>query len=323
VPSQELLTRFPVGRSLDSSEMDPWLEKEYSACEIWRPKGDTPKPWVFNQVRLPSVRLLFARYGLCFRGRMRRNDFYGIGFPMAGNGTYSTPNADLVVSPSSGGAVIERDTDARFNYSQDYAHLVVSITPDAIARRLAALSGCSVNQPLRLRREASPAQVARQRRLALFLAQELDLAGDAKPDFVIAEIEDAIVTSFLLGAEHNFTSMLANPAKCAPWQVRRAVDYMEQHWDSPITIEKLSEITETSARSLFMLFKKTHDTSPMVYLMNLRLQRARDYLRSPDHGTSVTRIGFMCGFSNLGNFARRYYLAFGEKPSATLKKSIR
>jgi transcriptional regulator GlxA family with amidase domain len=157
-----------------------------------------------------------------------------------------------------------------------------------------------------------------------FLATELENHKGGLPDLVVAELEDAIIGNFLFANRHNYSDLLEGPPRAAaPWQVRRAVDYIEQHWDQPLTIEQLTHITETSARSLFLLFKKTYDVSPMVYLGQVRLRHARELLSQPAPGTSVTKIGFMCGFSNMGNFAMKYYGAFGEKPSDTLRSHRR
>jgi transcriptional regulator GlxA family with amidase domain len=98
---------------------------------------------------------------------------------------------------------------------------------------------------------------------------------------------------------------------------------MEQHWDEAVTIETLSQVTGTSPRSLFHLFRKTHGVSPMVHLHRIRLRHAKAMLSQPDAGTSVTKVGFLCGFSNLGHFAMKYQSVFGEKPSETLRNSQR
>jgi transcriptional regulator GlxA family with amidase domain len=113
----------------------------------------------------------------------------------------------------------------------------------------------------------------------------------------------------------------AEPYDSAPWQVRRAEDYIEAHWNSPITVEKLAEVTNTSARSIFRAFKASRGYSPMAFAKKLRLKRARAMLQFPKSVSSVIGVAFSCGFSNLGHFAKDYRLEYGEAPSTTLKRS--
>lgn len=57
----------------------------------------------------------------------------------------------------------------------------------------------------------------------------------------------------------------------------------------------------------------------MVFVRQVRLRHAKAMLSHPTPETSVTSVGFLCGFSNLGHFARNYFEAFGEHPSQTLR----
>jgi AraC-like DNA-binding protein len=51
-----------------------------------------------------------------------------------------------------------------------------------------------------------------------------------------------------------------------------------------------------------------------------RLQMVRDALQRPDQQNSITDIALQCGFSHLGRFSAQYRQAFGEAPSATLRR---
>ena len=110
------------------------------------------------------------------------------------------------------------------------------------------------------------------------------------------------------------------PPAPAPWQVRRAADFIEAHWHQPITIETLAVASDLSARSLFAAFKKTLGCSPMTFVKRVRLTQARDRLTQPARNASVTSVALDCGFNNLGHFAKDYAAAFGELPSDTLKR---
>lgn len=119
------------------------------------------------------------------------------------------------------------------------------------------------------------------------------------------------------------TRSLVEPRRQPPttWQVRRAEEYIETHWDQPITIASLARSTAASARSIFYHFKNSRGQSPMSFLKQVRLEHARDMLERSGLDRSVTEIAVQCGFGNLGHFAGDYFKRFGERPSETLKRS--
>jgi transcriptional regulator GlxA family with amidase domain len=109
--------------------------------------------------------------------------------------------------------------------------------------------------------------------------------------------------------------------RAATWQVRRAEEYIETHWNQPITIANLAVATAASARSIFYHFKNSRGVSPMSFLKQVRLDHAKRMLERSGVDHSVTQIAVDCGFGNLGHFAGDYFKRFGERPSDTLKRS--
>ena len=59
----------------------------------------------------------------------------------------------------------------------------------------------------------------------------------------------------------------------------------------------------------------------MKFVKQVRLRHAREMLSDPTSAANVTRVAFDCGFGNLGHLANDYLYAFGETPSATLKRA--
>jgi transcriptional regulator GlxA family with amidase domain len=111
------------------------------------------------------------------------------------------------------------------------------------------------------------------------------------------------------------------PRKSAPWQVRRVEEYIEVHWDQPVSVEGLAVVANASARSIFQSFRECRGYSPMNFLKQVRLRHAKELLAKPVSSTSVTNVSFACGFGNLGRFANEYQKVFGETPSETLNRS--
>ena len=81
-----------------------------------------------------------------------------------------------------------------------------------------------------------------QRRLVEFVVRELDRVDAPLPDLVLAELEQALVVSYLTCNLHNYSHLLEGDRvrSVAPWQVRLVEEYVEQNWDQPVTVEALA-----------------------------------------------------------------------------------
>ncbi len=155
----------------------------------------------------------------------------------------------------------------------------------------------------------------------LFVVSEVNRT-ETPPPLVIAEWEQALMVAFLCGNQHNYSHRLARkPHDLAPWQVRRAEEYIEAHWNQPIRIEDIAMVTGASARNLFRTFRQSRGCSPMAFAKRIRLSQSRQLLQSAAPTSTVTDVAFKCGFSDLGRFSREYRQAFGELPSEVLKRS--
>lgn len=103
---------------------------------------------------------------------------------------------------------------------------------------------------------------------------------------------------------------------------QRALDLLCQHLRNNLikrfTMSDLEEISGFSARTLQYQFKKQFGCSPMRWIAQQRLDACQKRFLTGQDGDSVTAVALAFGFTNLGNFARRYFDRFGEKPSETL-----
>ena len=219
--------------------------------------------------------------------------------------------------------VVPPEISVDVDISSSSEQFVLRIEADVLLNKLAALIGRTpsqklvFNQTTRANNQAS----GHLRRMLMFFAAELDALDSKMPSLVLAELEQALIVSFICNNPNNCSAFLDDRTlPAASWQVRRAEEYIEAHWDQPITIEELVRVTSTSARSLFHQFKRSRGQSPMGFVKQVRLQRAREMLGRTDVRSSVTETALACGFSNLGHFASDYFKRFSERPSDTIKR---
>lgn len=92
-----------------------------------------------------------------------------------------------------------------------------------------------------------------------------------------------------------------------------AKTYLDEHFDQAIKLDQLCAIAHLSRRQLNTLFQRQLGCSPSDYLLQQRMNHARQLLINTEH--SVQRIADQCGYQNLAAFSDRFRRHFGVAPS--------
>ena len=274
-----------------------------------------------NYCPLQHTGLMYGNFGSAISASFGEMQFYVQGITVNGTGEQFTNGK--ATSADVGGLLSPR-TSLRLNFGAGFELFALSIEADALARKLGAMIGSPPSKPIMFEvdPEFSHPAALRLRRLIEFLVGKLTSDRPDMPVVTLVEIEQALMTWFLVGNRHNYSHLLESRSRsAAPWQVKRAEEYIEASWDQPLTIEVLAAVTGASARSLFHAFKLSRGYSPMAFIRQVRLQRAWLMLNTQNSSVSVTDVAYACGFSNLGHFAGYFRAKFGETPSAVLYRS--
>jgi AraC-like DNA-binding protein len=134
---------------------------------------------------------------------------------------------------------------------------------------------------------------------------------------------DSMIRGLLLAADHSYRATLEGEAtEPPPRAIRAAIEVIEAEPHRPLTVSALAARSYVSVRSLQQGFRAHVGTTPMAYLREVRLRRARqDLLESDPSIDGVASIAFRWGFTNLGRFAAAYATRYGENPAVTLRRS--
>lgn len=93
-----------------------------------------------------------------------------------------------------------------------------------------------------------------------------------------------------------------------------ALDYIHKHYcDEEISIKHLAELCEIGQTYFRRIFLKTYGTSPIKYITDLRLQRAKTFLIQTSY--NINDIASMSGFNNVYWFCRCFKSSIGMTPS--------
>jgi transcriptional regulator GlxA family with amidase domain len=140
---------------------------------------------------------------------------------------------------------------------------------------------------------------------------------------VARQLERLMVDGLLLGQPHNYSDALDRGIwRPQSGPVARARQFLEEQPEEPWSTSSLAVRVHLSVRSLQEGFARELGMPPMKYLQQVRLRRARDWLRDGSSAqTTVASVASGLGLSHLGRFAAAYRLAFGESPSETLRRA--
>jgi AraC-like DNA-binding protein len=137
---------------------------------------------------------------------------------------------------------------------------------------------------------------------------------------IASEYERLLLSLLLAGQEHYDAAERA--CAVAPGSVRRAEEFVGSMFAEPLTLADIAAAARVPARTLLESFRRFRDTTPIRYLRDVRLDRARDALRAGAVGT-VAEAAMDAGLMHLGRFSEEYAERFGERPSDTLRNSKR
>ena len=323
-PIANPLQRFPVFRTSDPEEFRHALLTRYGAtsAEINSSKGLTARG---SLVQLQSIGLIYGQGSAAATADFPEADRFRLFSTLSGKGQATIGkhavalDADQcsIISPGQKVAIAAEGGHEWFN---------LRIESGAFERKLAYLLGARPNGKLVFDHavDRNTPRFQQLWRLLRFFAEQLDATSDQLPSVVLHELEQTILVALLSANRHSFSHLLERePNETLPSHVRRAEDFIEAHWDQAITIEKLVDATGVGARAIFRAFQQTRGYSPMAFARTVRLRHAHQMLAAPEKETTVTAVAFICGFGNLGHFARDYRQAFGERPSETLNRATR
>jgi AraC-like DNA-binding protein len=248
-------------------------------------------------------------------------DFYLVQMPLAGC-AHIESGTQQVDSTLDVASVLSPTAPTTMRWGADNDQLMIRIDRPLVERALSARLGHAPSQALEFELGFRWRECAAWHCLVAYLvecsAQRIDLAGQA---LLVAQIEQLVITTLMSLHAHNFSDLRpARHSAIAPRHVRRVQEHLQAHAGEPIVPAELAQLAGVSLRSLYKGFQAFCGVSPMQYLKDLRLNRARAELQTPADATSVAGVAMRWGFGHLGRFSADYRVRFGESPSETLRR---
>jgi len=317
------LEKYSLFQTSDADEAREIVSKVYCDHTL-RPRHSGPLDACHHRARLSSISLNYMQYGTDISvepGFLER--FFLFQLPVAGAAEITTNRKEFTTGVGMASAINPTDY-TKMVWSRDCKKLMVQIRVEAMEMRLSRLLMRPIDKPILF----DPC-ISADNRLAhswwqqiKHLTHDLDHGLDPwRSRYILEDLERHLLTNLLYSFNHNYMDrLLAQEIQAAPKHVKQAEDYILAHLKDPLSIDDLVEITGVSQRSIFEGFRSFRGTTPMKYVLQLRLEKVHKELRQSGPERNVTDIALKWGFNQLGRFSVSYKKVYGESPSETLKR---
>lgn len=146
--------------------------------------------------------------------------------------------------------------------------------------------------------------------VAAALARVDDVTVDnALLRFIVGAIVQHYVGSYLQGQGR----APKNGSPLAGWQLRATESSVCDAMEGAIRIDSLANACGLTPAQFRRAFKHSTGTTPHRWLLQYRLERAREELLTTDK--SVTEIALVCGFADQSHLTRQFCAAYGAPPA--------
>lgn len=96
------------------------------------------------------------------------------------------------------------------------------------------------------------------------------------------------------------------------YYIREVINYIEQHYFEPITVEQMAASCNLNRSYFTRLFKKATQSSPQDFLIKYRMTKASEFLRVTSY--SIGKVSELVGYPNQLYFSKAFKSFFGVSP---------
>lgn len=92
----------------------------------------------------------------------------------------------------------------------------------------------------------------------------------------------------------------------------QAKKFIDQHFSEKIDLDKMASEAHLSKFHFVRLFKATYGRTPHQYLVEVRMRKAKEFLKT---GSSVLQVCISVGFESIPSFTRIFKKIAGNTPA--------
>src|SRR6185312_5997506 len=100
----------------------------------------------------------------------------------------------------------------------------------------------------------------------------------------------------------------------------RARTFIDHCYDHPLSLDQMSSQACFSRYHFLRLFRQAFNKTPHQYLIERRIEKAKELLRTEDD-VRITDVCFEVGFQSLGSFSSLFHKCVGHAPITYREKA--
>ena len=100
--------------------------------------------------------------------------------------------------------------------------------------------------------------------------------------------------------------------------VEQVIDYFEDHYAEKISLDQIADNTYLSTVYVSKIFKAETGDTPIRYLINIRLEKAKELLENGWEG-SIQEVALEVGYDDAYHFSKLFKKRYGVSPSKVLR----
>jgi AraC family transcriptional regulator len=147
--------------------------------------------------------------------------------------------------------------------------------------------------------------------IALMLLQELQ-ADHISSTLYVESLANILAVHLI----RQHSTAQANPpiyeGGLSQYQLQQVLNYIQDALDQDIKLADLAALLDMSQFHFSTLFKQAIGTSPYQYLLQQRIERAKQLLKQTDQ--SIVEIAFLCGFNSHSHLSKQFRQLTGTTP---------
>jgi AraC family transcriptional regulator len=143
---------------------------------------------------------------------------------------------------------------------------------------------------------------------------EADQVGDTFGQIYADCISISIVMRLLGAARRINGQERPKPAGLVKWRLKRAIDYVEEHLDEPVSLADIATASGLTSMHFAAQFRVATGSRPHEYVMRRRIERAQQLLIA--QSVSLVDVALSVGFQNQSHFSTVFKRFVGLPPGA-------
>lgn len=119
-----------------------------------------------------------------------------------------------------------------------------------------------------------------------------------------------LICNYIIRSILNIKSKISNVSNRI--EIAKIVEYMHENFGNKLTVENMASFVNMSQSHFTRIFKKEMGKSPVDYLIGIRIDKAKQFLRNTNN--SMTDIAYDCGFNSPSHFSSSFSNFTGLNP---------